>query len=435
MGEPSIARPIRSGGRLTRGLALCAALGGLILSTAGTAAAADVPPNTPTSLSTSPDSVNPNGAACGTGQPGWIGRTIPLSDGTSDISLRAWGSTPAGGTNITVGFHLWDTMTNDGNGAPKAVSSPQSQQINGLGWGTAYIGTQVRDGHRYDWNAWAYDGLLSSPETARCSFSVDLSAPSLAQFGVSADFPPLGSGIKPTKHAGEAGSVTVTSTDPTPVGCELNACVKSGIRGFQYSLDSNIPTIGAKTVWVTPDANGTATAEIPISLTADQAGTHRLYVNAVDGAGNSQPGSATYDFYAPAPVVPSYSINSAYNPSRCLDNWGAPTGGDGALHLYDCWNGTSQKFTFPSDGTLRTGGHCISTRDNATANGTTIAIVACSGATGQAWTLRADGSLYNPTANACLELPGWHDGNGTVLGIWSCHGGANQRWNLTNNTA
>ncbi|MEV4611433.1 ricin-type beta-trefoil lectin domain protein [Kitasatospora sp. NPDC049258] len=259
----------------------------------------DLPPNTPDSMYTSPDSQNPNGAACGGGNPGWIGRTTLAGD-ASNITLHAWASTPMPGTNLQVAFHVWDNMTEDGNGNPGGGGWPTSQTIGSAGWGHANIGFQVGDGHQYGWNAAATDGLLNSSGSAYCYFDVDLSPPSLAEFGTSPAFPPLGSGITPTAHAGDQGAtIRVSSNDPTPGGCSRGQCIKSGVRGFQYSLDDNIPPVGANTVAVEPDGNGTATADIPINLNPDQWGTHRLYVRAVDGAGNTQPQAAVYDFYAP----------------------------------------------------------------------------------------------------------------------------------------
>ncbi|MFF2040446.1 ricin-type beta-trefoil lectin domain protein [Kitasatospora sp. NPDC058170] len=259
----------------------------------------DIAPNTPDSMDTSPASQNPSGPACGGGQPGWIGMTTLAGD-ASNITLNAYASTPMSGNNLVVGFHTWDNMVDDGHGNPSDATWRASEPIGSAGWGRANIGGRVSDGHQYGWNAWASDGLLDSPGSAYCYFNVDLTAPSLAQFTPLQSFPPLGSGLKPTAHAGDQGvSITVSSNDPTPGGCTRGSCIKSGVRGFQYALDDNIPPVGANFKEAAPDADGTAVADIPINLPRDQWGTHRLYVRAVDGAGNTQPEAAVYDFYAP----------------------------------------------------------------------------------------------------------------------------------------
>ncbi|PBC69777.1 ricin-type beta-trefoil lectin protein [Streptomyces sp. TLI_235] len=260
----------------------------------------DIAPYTPDANYTSPDAVYPNGAACGGGQVGWIGRTATLGNGASDITLHAYGRTPMSGTNITVNFHIWDNMVADANGNPATAAWPVSQAIAQAGWGAANVGGPVSDGHQYGWNAWTTDGLLSSPGGPFCYFNVDLTAPTLAEIAPSSTFPPTGSGLKPTGHAGDPGSVIrVTSTDPVPGGCTRGSCMASGVHEFQYALDDNIPVTGYQQVNAYTGPDGVAYADLPISLNADQWGSHRLYVRAVDWAGNTQPQAATYDFYAP----------------------------------------------------------------------------------------------------------------------------------------
>ncbi|MFF2348439.1 ricin-type beta-trefoil lectin domain protein [Kitasatospora sp. NPDC058115] len=257
----------------------------------------DIAPYTPDSLQVSPQPSNPDDQACGSSRPGWIGRTVP----ESNIRLRAWARTPMPGTNITIGFHVWDNMTAGANGEPGGGAWRASETIGpGGGWGEATLGFTVQDGHQYGWNAWATDGILDSPPSGYCYFNVDLSAPTLASIAPSPVFPPLGSGIKPAGHAGDTGvTVKVTSTDPVPGGCTRGSCVSSGVLEFQYALDnlSSPNGFGSSPAVAGPD--GSASAEIPIELNRGNWGTHHLYVRAVDRAGNSQSEWAEYEFYAP----------------------------------------------------------------------------------------------------------------------------------------
>ncbi|WP_282205346.1 LamG-like jellyroll fold domain-containing protein [Kitasatospora fiedleri] len=258
----------------------------------------DVPPNAPQDLGTTPASRNPASAACGSGSPGWIGLTT-MNGNASNITLDATLSTEMSGVNLQAHYHVWDNMVNNGSGAPADASWPVSP-----GWvasGTTVhtpIGGAVSDGHQYGWNAWAQDGTLGSGDSAYCYFDVDLSAPTQAAVTPSADFPPLGGGATATKHAGDSAHVAVSATDPVPTGCTRNACINSGVREFQYSLDANIPTVGATSLPATV-TNGVATVDIPITVPSNQWGTHTLYVRAVDNAGNTQPTATTYSFYAP----------------------------------------------------------------------------------------------------------------------------------------
>ncbi|WP_188272489.1 ricin-type beta-trefoil lectin domain protein [Streptomyces sp. CBMA152] len=249
------------------------------------------------SASTTPDSMNPSGAACNNGTPGWIGATT-LTGGNSNIDLNARVATYMSGVNLKAVFNVWDNRKDNGKGNGSTVSAPSSPYVASGTTVHTNIGTAVQDGHAYGWEVHATDGTLDSPLLTLCHFNVDLTPPTPAAFGDSAAYPPLGSDRAPTAHAGDTGiTIPVTSTDPTPTGCELAPCVKSGIRRFEYSLDAPIPPTGAKSIAATPDGSGTAKVDIPVNLTAQQWGTHTLYVQAVDGAGNARPSS--YRFYAP----------------------------------------------------------------------------------------------------------------------------------------
>jgi hypothetical protein len=252
----------------------------------------DIPPSAPTNPSTTPDSINPSGPGCGSSSIGWIGRTT-FSTASSNITLNAKLTSAMTGANLRGQYSVWDYSS--GSALTHPADSPA---VASGGTARTSIGFVVKDGHRYGWNVKAYDGNLSGPATATCHFNVDLQPPTPAHIDDSTAFPPLGSTASPTAHAGDTGlTVHVSSTDVAPTGCTPTACVSSGIDRFEYSMDTPIPPSGAASETVTPDASGTATADIPLSVSAQQWGTHTLYVRAVDGANNSS--TATYRFYAP----------------------------------------------------------------------------------------------------------------------------------------
>ncbi|SHN14541.1 LamG domain-containing protein [Actinacidiphila paucisporea] len=211
------------------------------------------------------------------------------------------------GANVRSDSQVWDNQTDNGSGGPVVTNPPDTASVASGTTVHVPVNIKVKDGHQYGWGIRAYDGHLYGAWTSNCHFNVDLTPPTPAAFTNSAAFPPLGSGNAPTGHAGDTGiTVHVTSTDPTPTDCTLNACIRSGISSFEYSLDSPVPPTGAHAVTATVGSAGTASANVPISLSAQQWGAHTLYVQAVDGAGNSSP--TTYSFYAPwnpnAPVQP-----------------------------------------------------------------------------------------------------------------------------------
>ncbi|MFJ8434497.1 ricin-type beta-trefoil lectin domain protein [Kitasatospora sp. NPDC094019] len=124
------------------------------------------------------------------------------------------------------------------------------------------------------------------------------------------------------------------------------------------------------------------------------------------------------------------SLHSGANGNKCMD---ANGGTDGSrLQLYNCWNGDNQHFTFRTDGTLRTLDMCV-TADGVD-NGSAVNLRTCvPDAPGQRWTLRPDGTLYNPGSERCLDDPGAGGTDGLQLWLWDCHGFGNQKWTSTAN--
>lgn len=122
----------------------------------------------------------------------------------------------------------------------------------------------------------------------------------------------------------------------------------------------------------------------------------------------------------------------------CADAEGGPRNG-ADIAVYGCWQTASQRFNFASDGTVRAGSYCLSTKDNALLDGTRVILSTCDDKTGQKWNVRPDGRIYLPatvdadhTGGRCLELPGWATEQGTRLGIWNCPSlQSNQQWTLS----
>ncbi len=247
------------------------------------------------SVNTTPAAVTTNaqgqlvqvGPACGTGTPGWIGQTT-TNNGASNITMNATAVSPVGST-VATWFNMTDT--GDGTGTPAQVTyNHTSYQASGSPASLA-MSTTVTDGHQYSWATQASDSILTSNTVSACRFNVDLTPPNQATV-TSTDFPVAGSNT--TKYfAGSTGVFTLTSTDPQPATCSIPKCLTSGLAGFRYSLDQPIPTKGYS--YIPADSTGTA----QLSITPEGWGTHILYVEAVDNAGNSAVNPATYTFYAP----------------------------------------------------------------------------------------------------------------------------------------
>ncbi|MGF1427443.1 hypothetical protein [Kitasatospora sp. LaBMicrA B282] len=228
------------------------------------------------------------------GTPGWVGRSVTPPTLSADVQV------PAGVTTLP------DIAVRDTTTEP----STQVFRATGLAVQNGTVSAQVpglQDGHSYVWHAYSVTDEVHT-STPECHFQVDLTPPTVSVN--STDFPAQGSGRTATKYAGQAGTFTLTGTDPAPAGGAA-----SGVACFQYAITPAQLGIftgcgGANTV--VPDATGTAS----VQLTPKDWGTNTLTVQAIDNAGNvSQPFS--YNFYAPSNPNPPTALGD-------VDNDGVP---------------------------------------------------------------------------------------------------------------
>src|SRR5262249_6343756 len=152
--------------------------------------------------------------------------------------------------------------------ASKMVAKPASSGFVTTGASVSVNTPTLIDGHQYSWSLYANDQFLNSPLSTTCKFLVDETAP-FSPTIKSTDFPPIGSGQPAGRTNGQAGALTLTSSDPNP-----DRGHGSGMKGFRWSLDAPIPSSGASTT----GSSGT----LSISVTPAQWGVHTLYAEAVD---------------------------------------------------------------------------------------------------------------------------------------------------------
>jgi hypothetical protein len=115
--------------------------------------------------------------------------------------------------------------------------------------------------------------------------------------------------------------------------------------------------------------------------------------------------------------------------NRCVDvkDSQAGTANDGTpLQLWDCASSSNQKWTFASDGTVRSLGLCMDLAWASTDEGTAVQLVNCNGGWAQKFTLNGAHDLVNPQADKCVTADG--TGNGARLTLRSCNGSSSQKW-------
>jgi hypothetical protein len=101
-------------------------------------------------------------------------------------------------------------------------------------------------------------------------------------------------------------------------------------------------------------------------------------------------------------------------------------GTTGRIQSWTCNDDAGQRFTHPSDGTLRVRGKCVQIAS--TGDGATLDLATCTGARAQQWDYNASFDLVNLWAVKCVDIPDASTSNGVVVQIWECTGAAHQKW-------
>ncbi|MFF4370555.1 ricin-type beta-trefoil lectin domain protein [Streptomyces sp. NPDC001594] len=131
--------------------------------------------------------------------------------------------------------------------------------------------------------------------------------------------------------------------------------------------------------------------------------------------------------HSTVPSAAGTALVSRVSDSKCADDSGGGTADGNRIQIWDC-NGTdAQKFEIRENGELRVLGKCVDAADH----GTLVQLWTCNGTGPQQWLPQADGSLYNPMNNRCVDLPQGRPDNGVQLQLWPCNGTNAQRWSAS----
>jgi hypothetical protein len=119
--------------------------------------------------------------------------------------------------------------------------------------------------------------------------------------------------------------------------------------------------------------------------------------------------------------------NVGYN--SCLDVPNSSQTNDVQLQVKGCLNGTNQRWTRQSNGTITVynGTKCLSALGSGRTNGTRVVIHDCAGSANQKWLFFSDGTVRGVDSHLCLDADLASVQN---VQLWSCGGGNNQKWRL-----
>lgn len=112
---------------------------------------------------------------------------------------------------------------------------------------------------------------------------------------------------------------------------------------------------------------------------------------------------------------------------KCLDIKNARAEVKAPVHLWDCLDVDSQRWTLEGDQTVRLRGMCLTAGEPRA--GAPIVVADCSGSGAQRFTLDpGKQALIHNDSGLCVDVAGWSTRNGASLQLWECAGTTNQRW-------
>ncbi|MGW0943545.1 ricin-type beta-trefoil lectin domain protein [Streptomyces sp. NPDC002623] len=171
-----------------------------------------------------------------------------------------------------------------------------------------------------------------------------------------------------------------------------------------------------------PDQAGTATIANPGTGTASIAAayTDPSYANVNAGDTISRKVTTT------GPLTNAFTLTGG--AKKCIEDAGSSTTAGAKVQINACSGGTGQKWTIGTDGTVKVLGLCLDTTGNATSAGTLVVIDTCKTDATQKWKVTTTGTLVsNANSAVCLTDPGASATNATQLTIATC-GGSGQTW-------
>jgi hypothetical protein len=110
---------------------------------------------------------------------------------------------------------------------------------------------------------------------------------------------------------------------------------------------------------------------------------------------------------------------------KCLQ---APKGAK--VEIANCVSGGTERWTIPSDGTIRIGGHCLDISGSSSYSGKAVQLAACTASARELWAQGPRNELVNPTSGLCLSDKGASRNNGVVPVMGGCTGQPDQQWLL-----
>jgi serine/threonine protein kinase len=139
---------------------------------------------------------------------------------------------------------------------------------------------------------------------------------------------------------------------------------------------------------------------------------------------------------APAPAV----VPAASGPTtgfafvikgfggKCLDVQGPSTADGTSVQMWDCNGATEMRWQVVGSEIHGYGGKCLDVRGPSTENGTPVQMWDCNGAAEMKW--EVIGAEIRGFGGKCLDVRGPSTADGTAVQMWDCNGATEERWSI-----
>ena len=115
---------------------------------------------------------------------------------------------------------------------------------------------------------------------------------------------------------------------------------------------------------------------------------------------------------------------------KCLQDPGNKTANGARVQIANCVSGSTEKWKFAADGTIRINGRCLNVSGSSGYQGKAAQLQSCNAGPRQRWTVGSKGELLSPASGLCLTDPGASRSNGVAPVMGGCSAKSAEQWTM-----
>ncbi|TVY99706.1 hypothetical protein EAS64_41380 [Trebonia kvetii] len=115
---------------------------------------------------------------------------------------------------------------------------------------------------------------------------------------------------------------------------------------------------------------------------------------------------------------------------KCLQDPGNNTANGARVQITNCVSGSTEKWKFAADGTIRINGRCLNVSGTSGYQDKAAQLQSCNAGPRQQWTVGSKGELLSPASGLCLTDPGASRRNGVAPVMGGCSAKSAEQWTM-----